>query len=789
MSNLTGLTILYLANNQLSGEIPPELDALSNLTQLYLHDNQLSGCFPTGMQIFCALGVSPGSYQDGYDFTNNPELPWLGDFERFCNNEEQIGANCDDGDPGTSNEVIAANCECSDQCSVSWFADTDGDSFGDPNNSVQDCDQPPGYVADNTDCNDSNANINPDAQEICDGVDNDCDGLVDDADSSVSGQTIWYADNDGDGLGDPNNSLQACVQPPGYVANNTDCNDNLVGPCSGLDLTYFLANEKIFNDGADDFYEIDVMAESTNGFALGSGLLYLNYNIAAFGSNIHTADALTISLPETSILTATALEVFDFYSGFITNDNTLSRFSFTWQQGGFSAGCLAGNNINATPVLLFRIRIKYAPGGLAFDPELCFESGDLFDDQTFTACGPSGSCTTQDCNSEPPEQIVNDYFDCIIRSSWYADNDGDGFGNPADSVLAANQPPGFVVDNTDCDDTNADVNPGAQEICDDGIDNNCDGFLLTSPIVNDPIVIQPTIDTPTGTIMVQASGPGTLEYSINGGVNWGFSNNFSGLDPGNYDIRVRLQTDPDCITAYAGNPVIISEVPGILVRPVVYLQGAYDLLTGLMNDGLRAGLVLPLSEPYTALGYTHIGGGGENTTQTILDLSGSDAVVDWVLLELRDKSNFSIIQATRSALLQRDGDVVDMDGVSPVNFANISADDYYLVVKHRNHLGVMSAAPVALSGTPAIVDFTNNLSLTFGENNGIAALGDGNLGLYSGDFNQNGQVQNTDFTFLIPTLGTAGYLPGDLDLNGQVQNTDLQLKLLPNIGKGQPFGQ
>ncbi len=181
---------------------------------------------------------------------------------------------------------------------------------------------------------------------------------------------------------------------------------------------------------------------------------------------------------------------------------------------------------------------------------------------------------------------------------------------------------------------------------------------------------------------------------------------------------------------------------------------------------------------------------GKNTSQTVFDLSGANAIVDWVFLELRDKTDFSITKATRSALLQRDGDVVDVDGQSPVSFFNLPADEYYLVVKHRNHLGVMSAAPVAISRALSVVDLTSDLNNVFGGVNGVARLGDGLLGVFSGDFNHSGQIQNTDFNFMIPTLGVpAGYLPGDHDLNGQVQNTDLQLKLIPNIGRGQPFGQ
>ncbi|MCS6916690.1 MAG: MopE-related protein, partial [Chitinophagales bacterium] len=123
-----------------------------------------------------------------------------------------------------------------------WYADNDGDGYGDPTNTTTACTPPPGYVADNTDCNDADAAVNPGAAEICNGMDDDCDGLVDDADPSVSGTSTWYADADGDGYGDASMSTMACVAPSGYVADNTDCNDGdaAINPgaaevCNGID--------------------------------------------------------------------------------------------------------------------------------------------------------------------------------------------------------------------------------------------------------------------------------------------------------------------------------------------------------------------------------------------------------------------------------------------------------------------------------------------------------------------------------------------------------------------------
>lgn len=100
---------------------------------------------------------------------------------------------------------------------ITYYQDEDGDSFGNLEESIEACTQPVGYVTDNTDCNDADKNTYPGAVEICDDVDNNCNGEIDE---NVG--NMWYADTDGDGFGDLSQSVQACIQPAGYVANSTD---------------------------------------------------------------------------------------------------------------------------------------------------------------------------------------------------------------------------------------------------------------------------------------------------------------------------------------------------------------------------------------------------------------------------------------------------------------------------------------------------------------------------------------------------------------------------------------
>jgi hypothetical protein len=199
-----------------------------------------------------------------------------------------------------------------------------------------------------------------------------------------------------------------------------------------------------------------------------------------------------------------------------------------------------------------------------------------------------------------------------------------------------------------------------------------------------------------------------------------------------------------------------------------------------MRDDLRAGGLIPVMEPFSGLGFAQVGGGGETVSAAVFDATGPDAIVDWVMLELRASGNPAQVLATRCALLQRDGDVVGLDGVSPV-LVEIAPGSFHVALRHRNHLGVMTASPVALSGTSQAIDLTTMATATWG----TAArkdLGGGVMGLWAGNTFNDGSVKYTGpgndrdpilavIGGTVPTNTVVGYYREDTDLSGVVKYT------------------
>jgi hypothetical protein len=273
-------------------------------------------------------------------------------------------------------------------------------------------------------------------------------------------------------------------------------------------------------------------------------------------------------------------------------------------------------------------------------------------------------------------------------------------------------------------------------------------------------------------------------------------------------------------TTVTTSPVL--PAPIVRLSPKVYLQGALFGVTGspLMRDDLRIGGYLPASHPYSSLNpITPVSSMAPGVTV----VTGTNAIVDWVFVELRSSANPATIIDSRAALLQRDGDIVDVDGVSSLTFAQALSGNYYVAVRHRNHLGVMSQTALPLSTTATVVDFRNPSTPTFtytGTSSytqvavdqaqvvveqGVAmwtgnAFGDNapsaphNLVIYQGSNNDVNQIYQQVINapgngLVTPFYKLRGYYSGDVNLDGQTifQGTGNDIEYIyQNIIKNHP---
>ncbi len=220
--------------------------------------------------------------------------------------------------------------------------------------------------------------------------------------------------------------------------------------------------------------------------------------------------------------------------------------------------------------------------------------------------------------------------------------------------------------------------------------------------------------------------------------------------------------------------ILIKDSTRVNVAVKTFLEGPFD--TDSMSTSLNTQDFLPQNQPYTASPWNY---SGDEIVPHI-----PNTIVDWVQVQLRTSTDSASTVATRSAFLRKDGLITDLDGYSPVSFSGISDGNYYVVIRHRNHLAVMTANPLSLSAVASLYDMTTGQDKAYGSLP-LVELTEGLFGIPTGDANANGQIQNDDKNdYWNNQAGQAGYNSADFNLNGQVQNDDKNDYWKQNVGKG-----
>jgi DNA-binding beta-propeller fold protein YncE len=341
---------------------------------------------------------------------------------------------CDDSDIDEDCDGLADSADSDATGGGTYYADQDGDGYGDPSNSVSACDQPAGYVTEPLDCDDGDALVNPAATETCNGYDDDCDGLIDDADTDVTGTNTWYMDMDGDGYGVADMTVEACSLPSGYADNSDDCDDSngAVHPgaaeiCDSVDNDC----DGLIDTDDPDVVDASIWYSDNDGDGYGdpsTGVLSCSAIGVADGTDCDDSN---------SGINPGAQEVCDSLDADEDCDGVADDADLSVSGQGTWYADNDGDGYGDASVSYTQCDMPAASAA---------SSDDCDDNDAAVNPGAAEVCDgiDNDCDS-----LVDDDDDSITdATTWYIDNDGDGYGDNDTSVVACDQPPGFV-DNAD----------------------------------------------------------------------------------------------------------------------------------------------------------------------------------------------------------------------------------------------------------------------------------------------------------------------------------------------------
>ncbi len=367
--------------------------------------------------------------------------------EQSCDGDEGLVADATDCDDDRDDVYPSAPeiCDDADQdCDTlvdegvqsTFFTDADGDGYGDPETGADACAPASDQVTDDSDCDDADSSVNPAASELCDGVDNDCDAAVDDDDDDVADATTWHRDDDGDGHGDPGETLEACTQPSGTSSSNGDCDDG--------DPSVFPGAEELCNRSDDDC-DRTVDEDATDASVWYADLDGDGHGDPASSTVACEAGATSVAddtdCDDTdATVSPVATELCDGVDNDcdFDTDESGAADATTWYADTDADGF--GDPDSATTAC-------EAPTDHVADLTDCDDSDAAVNAYADEDCND----TDDDCDLSIDEGLT--------EATWYLDGDGDGYGTPDTTTEACEAPSGYVDSDTDCDDTDASVFP------------------------------------------------------------------------------------------------------------------------------------------------------------------------------------------------------------------------------------------------------------------------------------------------------------------------------------------